>query len=367
MFRLTTNYRSTPEILSVANASIQANKDQFKKKLNAVRKSQKRPNLTPSPNALHEAKYIAKKIIELHDSGIALNEIAVLFRAAFHSQALEFEMMKCGIPYEYRGGMKFFERAHIKDIVAYLRVRANQKDETAWLRVLGLLNGIGLATAEDLTRQITGIGSLRETLDVQINVPSRALTGWETFKHTLEKLAQEESPSAMIRAVIALDYSDYLQAEYPDFADRLEDLEQFAVFAEDYSDLKSFLDEVSLSNEYGGISAARGGVEKVVLSTVHQAKGLEWDAVFVMHLADGKFPNERAISEDGGLQEERRLFYVATTRARKYLYFSYPMTNTHDSFELCGPSAFLSELPKELLESAPAKHAGINYLLSDDE
>jgi DNA helicase II / ATP-dependent DNA helicase PcrA len=358
-FRLTTNYRSSPEILAVANSSITQNKDQFQKELTAVRESLERPSLVPASNASQEAQFIAQKILALREEGMPLSEMAVLFRAAFHSQTLEFELMKRDIPYEYRGGLKFFERAHVKDIVSHLRIRQNPKDEVAWMRILGLLNGVGLASAETMASQFKQYESLESVVNGQPKIPKRALTGWEGLKKTLEKMAREEHPGELIRSVIAGDYRDYLEAEYPDFMDRLEDLEQFALFAEGYTSLQTFLDEVSLTGEYGALRE-EGGVEeeeKMVLSTIHQAKGLEWDAVFVMHLVDGKFPIGAALDEDGGLQEERRLFYVATTRARKELYFTYPITSGYDTLMLSQPSMFLQELPEGLLEEVKLKAA----------
>ena len=364
-FRLTTNYRSTPEILAVANSSIVQNKDQFQKELTAVRESLERPSLVPASNATQEAQFIAQKILALRDEGMPLSEIAVLFRAAFHSQALEFELMKRDIPYEYRGGLKFFERAHVKDIVSHLRIRQNPKDEVAWMRILGLLNGVGLASAETMASQFKGHESLEGVLCGSPTIPKRALTGWEGLRKTLEKMAREEHPGELIRAVIAGDYRDYLEAEYPDFMDRLEDLEQFALFAEGYVSLQTFLDEVSLTAEYGlvrgnevapGFSLGEAQREdRLILSTIHQAKGLEWDAVFVMHLVDGKFPIGAALDEDGGLEEERRLFYVATTRARKELFFTYPIVSGYDTLMLSQPSMFLQELPEGLLEEVRLK------------
>jgi DNA helicase II / ATP-dependent DNA helicase PcrA len=358
-FRLTTNYRSTPEILAVANASIAKNKDQFKKELASVRDSLERPNLIAASNGSQEAQFIAQKILALRDDGISLSEMAVLFRAAYHSQALEFELMKRDIPYEYRGGLKFFERAHVKDIVAHLRVKQNPRDEVAWMRILGLLNGVGLVTAEKMARKFREHESLLEIAASHSKVPKRAQVGWVGLKNTLEKMANEEQPAELIRTVIAGDYRDYLEAEYPDFMDRLDDLEQFALFAEGYKSLQTFLDEVSLTGEYGAIreEAGQHDEEKMVLSTIHQAKGLEWDAVFVMHLVDGKFPIGAALDEEGGLEEERRLFYVATTRARKELFFTYPITSGYDTLMLSQPSTFLQELPDDLLEQVKLKKA----------
>ncbi|KKW32118.1 MAG: UvrD/rep helicase [Candidatus Uhrbacteria bacterium GW2011_GWA2_52_8d] len=178
-FRLTTNYRSSPEILAVANSSITKNRDQFKKELTAVRSSLERPSLVPASNASQEAQFIAQKILTLREDGMPLSEIAVLFRAAFHSQTLEFELMKRDIPYEYRGGLKFFERAHVKDIVSHLRIRQNAKDEVAWMRILGLLNGVGLTSAEAMASQFKGYESLSEILNGNSKIPKRAQAGWE--------------------------------------------------------------------------------------------------------------------------------------------------------------------------------------------
>lgn len=355
-FRLTTNYRSTPQILDVANASIRQNHRQFQKELTAVAAGLERPELVAMPGAAQEAQYIATRILELREEGRRLDDMAVLFRAAFHSQALEFELMKRDIPYEYRGGLKFFERAHVKDVVAHLRVRANPKDEAAWIRVLGLQQGIGLATAQKVIAQVRSAEDLTELVERELSLPSRASAGWSRLLGTLRKLRDGEHPSDLVRTVIAGDYRSYLEAEYPDFMDRLEDLEQFAIFAESSKDLQTFLAEVSLTDDYG---AVRGGgaheEERVILSTIHQAKGLEWDTVFVMHLVDGKFPNPRALEEDGGLEEERRLFYVATTRARKRLVFSYPLTSGMDTLMLQQPSLFIQELPDGLLERVRTK------------
>ena len=356
-FRLVTNYRSSPEILSIANASIGNNKNQFKKDLTAVRPSVEKPQLVPAQTASQESQFIAQQILTLRDAGTPFREIAVLFRAAFHSQALEFELMRRDIPYEYRGGMKFFERAHVKDVIAYLRILANPKDEVAWMRVLGLQTGIGLVTAQKMITQIRGYESLGEIAEQNLAGGSKALTGWNVLRPTLKKLSIETAPSKLIRTVIVSEYRQYLEAEYPDFADRLEDLEQFALFAENYKDLTSFLTDVSLTADYGfETEETHGDEERMILSTIHQAKGLEWDAVFIMNLVDGKFPNGRALEEKDGLEEERRLFYVATTRARKYLYYTYPLVTGTDSLLFNQPSMFLQELDPAMMEEVRLKN-----------
>ena len=362
VFHLTTNYRSSPQILEVANAVIKQNRDQFKKNLKAVRAASEKPSVIPAASAIQEAQYIAEQMLRLRDKGLALSSMAVLFRAAFHSQALEFELMKRDIPYEYRGGMKFFERAHIKDVVAHARVLANPRDEMAWMRVLGLYGGIGFTTAGKIVEALRGIGTLEEILQTTPSLSSRAAHSWQQCTVLFKKvLAAGAHPSDRLRAIIAHGYREYLEAEYPDFMDRLEDLEQFALFSESYTELKVLLDEVSLTDGYG---AARAGADpsskedRVVLSTIHQAKGLEWAAVFVMHLVESKFPSARALGEAGGLEEERRLFYVAATRARERLFLSYPIMGG-DTLVLNQPSCFLQEIPKGAVEEIKLRSATI--------
>ena len=361
-FRLLTNYRSTPDILSLANGVISSNRGQFKKELRAVRPSEELPNLVPAGTDAEEARFIAQRTLELRDEGVPLNEIAVLFRASFHSQALEFELMKRDVPYDYRGGMKFFERAHVKDAVAHLRLIANPKDEAAWMRVLSLQGGIGTATAGKIIDGLRGSSTILEALE-RTPVSGKAARGWETARVALCAAASSSTPADMVREVASGSYRDYLEAEYPDFRDRLEDLEQFAVFADGYDDLTKFLDEVSLTDPaFAKASAGRQygeaeHEEKMVLSTIHQAKGLEWDAVFVMGLCDGKFPNPRAMGEEGGMEEERRLLYVAATRARNRLYLTYPVASLTDSLAIGAPSPFLTELPDGLVEEVRLRSA----------
>lgn len=364
-FRLTTNYRSTPEILNVANCSIENNFNQFKKNLHAVCASFEKPKLVSLANSSKEAEFVVEQIVSKIQKGIQMCEIAVLFRAAFHSQALEFELMKRGISYEYRGGLKFFERAHIKDVIAYLRLKANPKDESAWLRVLGHQQGIGLATAQKIISKFRTIDDVSQVSEFDIQISKRANQSWHELAKMLKKIALEMHHADVIRLVIGGDYHSYLEAEYPDFKDRLDDLEQFALFAEGTSDLAQFLSDVSLTDEYGIMrnESKNSAKECIILSTIHQAKGLEWDNVFVIHIVDGKFPSPRSI-EEGGLEEERRLFYVATTRARKYLCYTYPLFGGFESVFVQQPSLFLQELPSNLLTQVRPKH---NSILSVSE
>lgn len=355
IFKLETNYRSTPEILDLANDIITKNQTQFQKTLRPIKPGFSRPRLMPAASPVQEANFIADTILTLRDEGLKMEEIAVLFRATHHSQALEMELTKRDIPYEYRGGIKFFERSHIKDCLAFLRVKANSKDVLAWMRVLNLQVGIGIVTAGKLTNLLVEADSLENALkrDVEAVLSARAKIGWQEARVILEKLVGDQGPGSLIKEVAGSDeYQAYLEAEYPNWQERLEDLNQLAVFAEQFKDATQFLGEVSLHDDYG--AARRAGAtydeERIILSTIHQAKGLEWDTVMVMHLTSDNFPNRRALLEEGGVEEERRLFYVAATRAARQLYLTYPLTTGYDSLVFQRPSPFLEELNPELIE-----------------
>ena len=365
-FRLVTNYRSTPEILAVANAVIANNADQFEKELISARSSGEKPSIVPANDAREEGQYVVEQIMQLLDDGCELKNIAVLFRAAFHSQAVEFELMKRAIPYEYRGGMKFFERSHIKDAIAHLRVLRNARDVVAWLRSLQIQPGLGLTTSQKIAEQMAQYESVREALEHPPKITARAQDGFRQASNMLRAMAAAPLPCDAVRAFASHEsYRLYLEAEFPNFRDRLDDLEQLATFAEQYRELGDFLDAMTLAGDFGSRiedTEARGASgeaqeNKLILSTIHQAKGLEWDAVFVLHCANGMFPSERSQNERGGLEEERRLFYVAATRARSNLYFTYPLTTGFESIEIREPSQFLDEIPRGMTEQVRLKRS----------
>lgn len=354
IFKLETNYRSTPDILDVANSIILNNANQFSKQLKSVKKSGSKPILAPMSSAYEEAEFVAERILELIEEGCPPREIAVLFRASHHSQVLELELGKRGIEYEYRGGLKFFERAHIKDAIAFLRVFLNCKDLVSWMRVLEMQEGIGAAGAARLAERLQRHPDINSVIkaDMSDMLAPKAERGFKDLMSIFSLMAAgEAAPGALLRAVINSSYKDYLEAEYPDAEDRLQDLEQLAQFSGRGGDLAEFLSEVSLTDNFGAPKKEAGGnSNKIILSTIHQAKGLEWEAVFIIHLTDSNFPNRRAMLEEGGLEEERRLFYVATTRAKRALCLSYPVTSGFDSFSFQGPSMFLDEIDGRLLD-----------------
>jgi DNA helicase-2/ATP-dependent DNA helicase PcrA len=355
-FRLETNYRSAPEILELANDVIEKNANRFEKRLRPARPAFAKPSVVSAVSAAQEAEFVAQRILELRDEGTPLREMAVLFRATHHSQSLEFELMKRDIPYEYRGGKKFFDRAHVKDALAFLKLMQNKDDLVAWTRALSFQIGIGAVTAERLYERVRSVPSLRGVdKSLADGLPERAQKGWEGFLTAWRGLLDADGdPSAMVRSVIGSDYARYLESEYPNYRERLEDLRAMADFAGRYDDLEAFLSDVSLQDDLAGVSRPGGSSDdeddRLVLSTIHQAKGLEWDAVFVIHMAQGHFPNRRAVEGEGGVEEERRLFYVAATRARRDLVLSHPMTVGQDAFSFGARSEFLEELDPRLYD-----------------
>jgi DNA helicase II / ATP-dependent DNA helicase PcrA len=261
--------------------------------------------------------------------------MAVLYRAHYHSMELQMELTRRGIPFEVRSGLRFFEQAHIKDVSAYLKVLCNPRDELAWKRIMLLYPKVGKATADKIWKMISaGESDPRTAVDageVHQKIPVGVRESWRAFTRTLARLREpaiHADPGKMIDIVMKEGYEGFLQAKYPNYESRIDDLRQLAAFAGQYSSLADFLSELALltSMEGGEGRASSGEDGTLKLSSVHQAKGLEWSAVFVIWLAEGKFPSQRSLSDSGGEgeEEERRLFYVAVTRARDELYLCYP-------------------------------------------
>ncbi len=356
--KLEVNYRSTQPVLDVANAVLADEPKRFRKVLTHVREGMEKPQYVPVASARQEAEFVAEQVLMLREEGTPLKHIAVLFRAAFHSQALEFELTKRDIPYEYRGGVRFFERSHVKDALAFLKLLVNPMDEVAFHRALRLQVGVGPAAAGELFARVRA--AVGETHDVarmlelpEDAVPGRARTGWSNARRLLSALNAERAkgPAALITAVTESDYRDYLENEFQNADERVLDLEQLARFAEQFAGVENFLADVALQETTAAAAgSADADEERMVLSTVHQAKGLEWEAVFVIHLSEGHFPNRRAL-EEGSMDEEWRLFYVAVTRAKTHLFLTSPLSLGYAAgFELAAPSPFLDDLPPNLYD-----------------
>ncbi|MGN6554464.1 MAG: ATP-dependent helicase, partial [Verrucomicrobiota bacterium] len=368
VYKIETNYRSTPEILSVANAAITANLNQFAKQLTPARKSGQKPVLVTCNDASEQAAFVAQRVLELRDEGTNLNSMAVLYRSHFHALELQLELTRRNIPFSITSGIRFFEQAHIKDVAAYLKLVTNPRDELAFKRLVQLLPGIGGKGAEKLwTQFVREHQSPKATSGTPIaaalqscvtGVPKKAAIAWTQFATTL---AQLEAPgirsdaSKMIQLVMEADYADYLEENYANHRSRLEDLEQLAVFARQFQSVEEFLTQLALLTnvEAEDEQPSSRDDEQIKLSTIHQAKGLEFDVVFIIMLCDGLFPSARSLETAEGEEEERRLFYVSITRARNELYLSYPLIRAmagSGGDMMQQPSRFLSEIPKELID-----------------
>jgi DNA helicase-2/ATP-dependent DNA helicase PcrA len=353
--RLTINYRSVPEVLKLANEIIKRNPLQFPKDLEAHRKSGVLPVLVPAKDTIQQAEFIAQRVLELRDEGVPLNDQAVLYRAHSHSIELQIELAKRDVPFFLRSGTRFFEQAHTKDMLAFLRVVQNPRDELSLRRVLRVVPGVGTKTESKIFEavKVGGFSAWRAPAFVE-SLPMRARDAFSQLTATFEALSSDalrDRPGEMIR--ILLDGTTsllhlHIESQYKNPKDRIEELRQLADIASQHADLTSFLAEVTLVAELSGEDQLGGDreTEHLVLSTVHQAKGLEWRAVFVAGLSDGAFPHATSLDEDEGEAEERRLLYVAVTRAMEQLYLCYPGSRYVREGErvLVRPSRFISEI-----------------------
>jgi len=413
IYKLETNYRSTRQILTLANASIAQNRFQFRKELHAVRGDGPDPAVVGVDDVFEQASFIAQRILELRDEGEHLGDIAVLYRSHYQSLELQMELSRRLIPYEIRSGVRFFEQAHIKDVIAYLKIVTNSRDELSWKRVMKLYPKVGEKTAAEVWGRI---GTAAEPLQAFLNsgAPRASAPAARGVGQSLRSLrdilsiisseSMQHNPSESIRLVVERGYADYARSKFANAQARLDDLEQLSQYALRYDDTNAFLDEVALANPIAGEDVAVVGPEdeKIVLSSVHQAKGLEWRIVFVIWLADGRFPSQRALRVPGGIvrvkpkelheafeltealvrgttelaieempaeivddatpseheivipgeEEERRLFYVAVTRAKQELYLVFPvMARDRGGLDvLMEPSRFIRELPGDSYE-----------------
>jgi DNA helicase-2/ATP-dependent DNA helicase PcrA len=427
IYKIETNYRSTPEILNVANAAIRANVGQFAKELAPARKAGQKPVTVVCGDAAEQAAFVAQRVLELREEGGNVNQMAVLYRSHFHALELQLELTKRNIPFSITSGIRFFEQAHVKDVTAYLKLAANPRDELSFKRLAQLMPGIGGKGAEKLWKVFAGQGIVgagnpksetrgpkggrnpKAEMDSQAAgevtgavaatdsplpqpavpgelgpssepavsgqaesvrpvavalqgcagaVPKKAAVAWAQFVATMAQLEAEgvrQNASKMIGLVIEAGYEDYLEETYANYRSRVEDLEQLAVFARQFPSVEDFLTQLALLTnlEAEDGQPAKTDDERLRLSTIHQAKGLEFDVVFVIMLCDGMFPSERSLETSEGEEEERRLLYVAITRARNELYLSYPLVRAGyggSGDMMQRPSRFLDEIPKELIE-----------------
>src|SRR6266700_2310241 len=350
IIKLEENFRSTQPILDVANAMMAEVKDGYKKHLFSRIEGGQPPVVVRAHDENEQSRFVAQRIDELRAEGVPLNEIAVLFRSSSHSFDLEIELGKQGIPFRKFGGIRFAESAHIKDALAFLRVVVKPSDTLAWFRALKLVEHIGDArkefrstrTREGLFKKLHRFPA-RASYRVQLTRLARVLTS----------IIESKSPGEQLATVLRF-YRPLLKTRYDDAQRRGRDLEHLQAIAKRYKTAAKLLDDVALdpSEATQGSGMRRGGF--VTLSTVHSAKGLEWDRLFVIWLTDGWFPSNRFQDEFDDLDEERRLLYVATTRAKRELNFVYPVNVYRGAQGDWFPSVsrFLEPIPPNILPQA---------------
>ena len=370
LHRIETNYRSTPEILALANGVLDAQPKgrHFDKVLKAHRANSEKPYFVQSMDSREQAQFIVQRVRGLVDEGCALRDIGILYRAHFQALDIQLELSRLQIPYQITSGVRFFEQAHVRDLVAFLRFVYNPSDSAAWNRIAVLLPKVGdknaaklHAAALDHARLVQkNFLDVLDTDDVRSKVPKDARDEWPKFTASLAQVADMMRTMKPHNAVeIAIDgwYGDYLKGAYANYISRLDDLKSLIGFASRYDDMQELLAQIMLLNSETSDRSADPDADALRLTTVHQAKGLEYAAVFIIGLADGMFPLRRTI-ETGDIEEERRLFYVAVTRARDELYLCFPKVNTKGGpVMLQSPSRFLQELSSDLYQPLKIKRS----------
>ena len=325
------------------------------------------PSIVVAQNESLQSRFVVQKVLELREQGVSLDDMAVLFRSSYLSFDLEIELNKANIPFVKFGGFKFIETAHIKDLISYLRVIENPRDAVAWNRILLLVDGIGPRTAEKVIEELlarrpasgpgpaAGTGGTPASLPVfwtEFNAyPDRLRTLFDALKGAAPT---HITPADKIQQLLQY-YEPVFMKRYDDHNKRRKDLEMFQQIAERYRSLTAFLTDLTLepaSESVTDITPTDAEDEKLILSTIHSAKGLEWNSVFIIYALEGRFPTTQAAVNEDSMEEERRLMYVACTRAKEHLFIAYPI-NIYDresGLVLSKPSRFIAGMPDNLLD-----------------
>jgi DNA helicase-2/ATP-dependent DNA helicase PcrA len=367
VFTLDVNYRSTPQIVAFTADSIAHNTTGFAKRLVSARPDGMRPVLVPAENGNEEAEFVCQQVLEWHEQGIGLSNVAVLYRNHYDSVLLQAELVARGIPYTVRSGLRFFEQAHVKDVLAYLRVIVNGRDEAAWRRLLLLLPGIGPAKSAAIYERLAAAAdplAALATAETMKLIPPKGKGHFAGFVSDLRKIqaiSPETHPADAISAILQGGYPAVVRDRYERPDQRIADLEQLAVLGAKYDSLERLIADLLLAGDVYGADTVAGEEpeEHLVLSSIHQSKGLEWSRVFVIRLVEDGFPNARALNEPGGEDEERRIFYVAITRAKDELFLTYPLLLHRGSWAgtvVARPSRFITEVDQALLEPVVLEH-----------
>lgn len=342
MFPLTINYRSTPEILEVANAALKEHHQAFKKELQAQRGSGVRARLWEPLTLQEEAQAVIDEIRHNQGNGISLNDQAVLFRASASSITMELELQRAGIPYILRGGTRFFEQAHIKDMVSAAKVMQYWHDELAWARLSELLPGVGPAAAARIWT------AMKDASPEQLD---EALARNPSVQNLLKPIISHLKTSSADLATRLTEwfngwYRNYLEHTYDDAQERSDDCVALCSFVSHYTDPEQLFADIALSERFEKDSAELTNTPRLVCSTIHQAKGLEWSTVILIGLVDGALPHYRSLNSLLELEEERRLLYVAVTRAKDELILSSAREGIGGQYAL--PSRFIEDIKHAL-------------------
>jgi DNA helicase-2/ATP-dependent DNA helicase PcrA len=357
LVKLEENYRSTQPILDLANAIIDRAAEKHTKVLFTRQGDGEPPLLLQCVDEQAQSRFVAQRILDLREEGVPLSDMAVLFRSSFHSFDLELELTRADVPFVKRGGFKFIETAHVKDVLAHLRVVANPRDAVSWNRVLLLLDGLGPRTAEELLATLAGAADVADATDRLERHPRRGAYTRDLARlaTVLREVGSDDLPPGEKVARIVGFYTPMLRHVHPeDFPKREKDLEHFVTIAGRYRSLASLLTDMALeppTDSVGDVLAADVDEGLLTLSTIHSAKGLEWNTVFVIWMVDGRFPSYHNLDDVDDVEEERRLLYVAATRAKQRLYLTYPIDiyDRSAGMVLGRPSRFVEGLPDGLL------------------
>jgi len=350
------NYRSTQPILDLANAVIERAAERYTKILRTRLTDGVAPVLVQAESESFQSRFVCQRILELREEGVSLDEVAVLFRSSFHSFDLEVELARADLPFVKRGGFKFVETAHVKDLVAHLRVAANPLDTVSWLRVLLLLEGIGPKIAGEMVEAIAARGGDLAALQLPGRRAAQSKEVAELAKLLAALAAEPPKPAAALERVMAY-YEPIVQRVHPDdYPRRLKDLEHLVTISARFQSVEAMLSDFALeppSDAVGGTLSEAEEEGRLTLSTIHSAKGLEWHTVFLIWAAEGKFPAQFSVLDPAELEEERRLCYVAITRAKRLLYLSYPIQYFERGMgpSFGRPSRFVADLSNDVLKS----------------
>jgi DNA helicase-2/ATP-dependent DNA helicase PcrA len=356
IIKLERNYRSTKSILSAANCLMKNATEGFGKNLYTLADEGEKPAVVRCADDQEQAMFVAARILELREQGIRLNDMAVLFRSGFHAFQLELELKRRNIPYVKWGGFKFLESSHLKDIIAHLRVLHNPADQVSWLRILLLLDGIGTQSA---TRIFKSLIAQQNPFDFShIKIRPRIEKGLKNLGAVLQRglEMQREKPVRLLEH-FADYYFPILKKRFDDYPKRIKDIDALAVISQNFNSLDEFLAQLALEPPKDSVDNSIAPVddddEQLVISTIHSAKGLEWHSVFIIHALEGRFPSFKSLKTQESLEEERRLMYVAMTRAKENLAISYPGTiwDPVTGGILAKPSRFIEEAGSENLEA----------------